>query len=260
MKTCLSALALLLACGTTTAHAAGSVSASINFTNLAFSVSDLTPSDGVDPFFEILPASAQTSTVVFRSGPDVPVFFDSDDAPGLLANAAVSKDFGDSARALAQVTPTSVQAQATGQITASYLLQSSAQSENANNVALIRITPGTRLNFSGNATLQTTLVGCSTDCYAQAVLEVDFGYLGEEGSYTKTLFSGFGQPNQTFAAPVGLSYANTSSEDQFLGLSIHADVELGNVAVPVPEPATWALCLGGGLLALGARRTRRRGD
>lgn len=255
MKSCFATLTVLLACGTTTAQAAGTLSASVSFTDLAFSASDLTPSDGVDPFFEILPGNQHQSTTSIQR--DAPAFSSSDDANDFLAPTSLSHSFADGASALAQVTGTGVQTQVAGSAQAIYALQSSANILGTPGVALIRIAPGTRLTFYGNAHLQASATGCGADCYAQAVLALDFGYLGEEGSTTKTLFSDIVWPTQSYTAPMNLSYANTSSEDQFLGLSVRASTEVASLAVP--EPATAAVALGGGLLSLAWGRSKRQG-
>lgn len=242
----LTTFTLLLACAGATAHAAADLSASVKFSNLAFSVTDITPGDGVGPFYELLPSDHwKSATSIYH---DKPPFFVSDNVVPFLGNASVSQAFADGTTALAQVTSNSVEAGATGASgTTSYLLQSSGNLVGSYYAPLIRIAPGTRLTFSGNAELQASAT-CATECYAVALLDFSFGYYGEESSYTKTLFTSLAAPSQSFTAPVGLSYANNSTEDQFLGLVVHADVELSNTAVP--EPANWALALGGGLLAL----------
>lgn len=250
----ISALALLLAFGVSTTQAA-ELSASVRFTNLAFSASDLTPGDGVAPFYELLPSEHWKSTTsVYR---DQPAFFDNDNVVPFLGDASVATTFIDGATARAQVTSNSVESQAAGPANSTYLLQASGNLVGSFYAPLIRIAPGTRLTFSGNAELLASAT-CPNECYALALLEFDFGYYGEEGSYTKTLMTSLAAPSQSFTAPVSLSYANTSTEDQYLGLVVHADVELSNTAVP--EPATWALVLGGGLVALGFGRHRRRKD
>jgi hypothetical protein len=256
MKCSVSALALLLACGATVAQAAGTMSASVSFSNLSFSATDLRPADGIDPFFEILTSDRlKTSVSIDR---DTPVFSASDSQTAFLATTSVSKTFSDGASALAQVTSNAVKAQASGPVTSSYAIQSNATVDGNGFSALIRIAPGTRLTFSGDAELQTS-AQCGSDCYAQAVLAFAFGYFGEATSTTKTLFSDLTVPNRSYIAPLGLSYANTSNEDQFLGLVVRASVELGSSATAVPEPGSWALALGGGLLALGWGRRRPRG-
>lgn len=244
---------LLLACAIGTQAHAAELSASVQFTNLRFFASDVTPTDGVDPFYELLPSEHWKSTTAISR--DKPAFFDSDNVVPFLGSASVAKTFDDGATALAQVTGHSVGSQATGTTGSTYLLKGSGNLVGAYHAPLIRIAPGTRLTFSGDAQLLAS-AACPNECYAVALLDFTFGYFGEGNSYTKTLMTNLAAPSQSFTAPVALSYANTSTEDQFLELVVHADVELSNTAVP--EPGSWAMALGGGLLAWCLAPRRRR--
>ena len=247
----ISALAVLLACGVSAAHAASALSAKVRFTELAFSVSDLTPSDGVDPFFEILPSSQyQNSTSIKR---DVPHFSSSGSSTGFLTPLLWTRRLRPLTYTRSEVTSTSVETGVNGAIIGDYTVYTDIEVSSPRKGALIRLAPGTLLTFSGKAELFATATDCG-HCYARAALDLDFGYLGEENTATKTLLTSQALPDQSFSAPWGLSYANTSSEDQFLGLAIRAKAELSRA---VPEPTTWALALGGGLVALGFGRRRR---
>lgn len=243
---------LLLAYGVSATQAAGVLSAKVAFIDLAFSVSDLTPSDGVDPFFEILPDSQYWgSTSILR---DVPHFSSSGNAPGFLTPLLWTRRLTGGTLTRAEITATNVETGVLGTVNGNYTVYSDVDVSSAANLALIRIAPGTRLTFSGLAHLFASATECA-DCYALTSLELDFGYLGEENSATKTLFTSLASPQQSFSAPLGVSYANTSTEDQFLGLSIRARAEISSA---VPEPASVGLALGGGLLALGFAQRRRR--
>lgn len=251
------AIAVLLACAAATnaSQAADGLSASIKYSNIGFSVTDLTPFDGVAPFYELLPSDHWKSTTSISR--DQPPFFDSDNLVPFLGNASVSKAFDDGTTALAQVTGNSIEASIFGATSTTYLIHASANLVGGHYAPLIRVASGTKLTFSGYADLNYT-ADCPRDCSANGVLQ---GVLGPEGGDTYGFFWGSNAgplfPSSHLLKKFELSYSNTSGHDQEISLVVNADVWLSNTAVP--EPSTWALALGGGLIALRFGQRRRQG-
>jgi hypothetical protein len=228
------------------AHASFSVSSSL--TDITFTLTDLDPDDGIEPWYTFIESPDPLSDTLTTSvSLDVLPRRVSDRSDAVGSNLAVNLD-RQGVVSHASTGPTSVQvsANATGLPQADFRGEAAIAARDDAYLYGLQLSPNTRLTVTAQAEVSANLSSCfSSNCFAYAramlVLSENTGFIPRFSYITADTGSGYANPRFDSALLSG-SVANITSTPQIFEFLAHASAH----ATVVPEPQTWWL-LGAGL-------------
>jgi hypothetical protein len=259
-------LALVLALGVQTAHAA---TGTASLTNFKFTLTDLDPNDGITPslvFSNNYGSSLVEGDVytVFNGAPS-PNYLDS--RSGLFSQVSNSLPFK-GAPAESSVTANGLYASATSSPGTIKLFEAavSAYDPVANQyIGSIFLSAKSKLtvtaDFEGSATSSSCLYACSVLALGQINFD-DLTYFNaiSSGFKAASAYNGNGSFYDLVTGEIATSLYNTTTAQRgfnFKAFAMVLTIDRELVAPAVPEPETYVLMLGGlGMLGLGSKRLR----
>ena len=251
------ALSSLLFAATATASAAGAASTTnVGISNVAISVFDLTPTDGVAAGYTVRNALTSLSANLYRSGWDGEMNGSASDRP--TSASTVELEYRSEYASAAW----------DGTLGGLSLSVRSTQSNffvtaNASQSMLVTLAPHTGFAFTGVAAQSGVTPAVEPWSYSLTshfrAQIYDFGDIEHELVFERKL-GGENAPDYTLTEPFSLTYVNDTDLPRELSLTIntyaYAHAPLAAVSA-VPEPSTY-LMLGAGLLGICLRTRRSR--